>query len=41
MQTNNRNKKYEATLPPCLDKTLLFKAKKLREGEQKKTISLG
>jgi len=28
MQTKNPNEKYEATIPPCLDKALLFKGKK-------------
>ena len=31
MQTNNQNKKHEATLPLYLDKGLLFKVRKLRE----------
>ena len=39
MQTKNQNKYIEPTLPPCLNKALLFKGTKLREGEQKKTIS--
>ena len=40
-KTNNQNKNIETTLPQCLGKALLFKLKKLREGEQKKTISPG
>ena len=35
MQTNNQNEKHEATLPPCLNKALLFKGKKVREGKWK------
>jgi len=31
MQTNNLNEKHETILPPCLDKALLFKGKKVRE----------
>ena len=43
MQTNNQNSKHEATLPPCLNKALLFKGKKVREGKwkAKRTISPG
>ena len=37
MQANNQNKKHEATLPPCLNKALLFKGKKVREGKGNKT----
>ena len=42
MQTNNQNEKYRTTLPlcldtlpPCLDKALLFKEKKGGEGKGK------
>jgi len=31
MQANDQNEKHEATLPPCLNKALLFEGKK--EGE--------
>jgi len=33
--TRIQNKNIETTLPPCLDKVLLFKGKKLREGKWK------
>jgi len=35
MQSNNQNRKHESTLPPCLDKALLFKGKKGEEGKTK------
>ena len=35
MQDNNQNEKHEATLPTCLDKTLLKKERKVREGKEK------
>ena len=30
MQTKNQNGKHETNLPPCLNKALLFKVKKVR-----------
>ena len=30
----------ETTLPPCLDKALLFKGKKVREGKGKQNITI-
>jgi len=41
MKTKNQTGKHETTLSPCLDKALLFRVRKLKEGEQKKTISPG
>jgi len=41
MQTNNRNRKHKNYPSPILRKAFLFKERKLREGEQKKTISPG
>jgi len=41
MQTKNQNEIHRAILPPSLNKALLFKVRKLAEGDQKKTISLG
>jgi len=38
-QTNNQNRNIETTLSLYSDKALLFKVKKLGQGEQKKTIS--
>jgi len=35
MQTNNQNRKHEATLSPSLDKAFLVKVRKSREGEGK------
>jgi len=37
MQTNNRNRKHYATLPPCLNKALLFKGRIVRQGKRNKT----
>jgi len=37
MQINNQNRKYINYLPPCLDKALLFKVKKVKEGKGNKT----
>ena len=42
IQGNNQNRKHKTTLPPCLDKELLFKVRKKKEkgkGKQKRTIS--
>ena len=39
MQTNNQNEKHEATLLACLDKALLFKGKKVREGKGKTKVN--
>jgi len=35
VQTNNQNENHEATLPPCLNKALLFKVKKSKRSERK------
>ena len=40
MQTNNQNERHEATLPPCLNKALLCKGKKVREGKGKQNIMI-
>jgi len=37
MQTKNKNEKREATLPSCLNKVLLCKGKKVKEGKLNKT----
>jgi len=36
LTSNNQNEKHEAAVSPCLDKLLLFKVGKLREGELNK-----
>ena len=33
MQTKNKNEKLEATLPPCLNKALLFKGNNVSQGK--------
>jgi len=40
MQTNNQNETHEATLPSCLNKELLCKGKKVREGKGKQNIAI-
>ena len=40
MQTNNWNEKHEVTLPLCLNKALLRKWKKVREGKRKYNIRI-
>jgi len=40
IQTENKNEKYEATLLPCLNKALLCKEEKAREGKGKQNITI-
>jgi len=40
VQANNQNEKDGTTLPPCLDKVLLFEGKKGGEGKGKQNIRI-
>ena len=40
VQANNQNEKRGTTLPPCLDKVLLFEGKKGGEGKGKQNVRI-